>query len=140
MPEGNEIVYTAGTSSSLERGLFRLPLSGTAKPVRLALAEDSFATAISRQGNRLAYELRQLDADIWRVEIPGVGAAPKQATRFISSTRSEIEPRFSPDGSKIAFASARSGTRQIWVCNSDGSQPLSLTSFGDVPTNRPRWS
>ena len=60
--------------------------------------------------------------------------------KFMSSTRYEIEPRFSPDGTKIAFASSRSGSSQIWICNSDGSQPFSLTSFGESMTNRPRWS
>jgi eukaryotic-like serine/threonine-protein kinase len=140
MPNGNEIVYTAGTGWFLGRSLFRLPLSRAARPVRLAVAGDSVAPAISRQGNRLAYEVRRGDTNIWRVEAPGSGAKLKGATKFISSTRAETEPRFSPDGTKIAFASSRSGPSEIWVCNSDGSQPLSLTSFGDAPTNRPRWS
>jgi len=117
MPEGNEIVYTATTGWSFDRELFRLPLSGIAKPVRLVVTGDAAATAISRQGNRLAYELRRLDANIRRVEIPAPGATPKTAAKFISSTRSETEPRFSPDGKKIAFASSRSGPaeRQRWI-------------------------
>jgi Tol biopolymer transport system component len=140
MPEGKAIVYTAGSGWSLDRSLFRLPLSRAPKPLRLAVSGDSVASAISRQGNRLAYEIRRRDANIWRVAIPRPGEKTSEATTFISTTRSEIEPRFSPDGTKIAFASSRSGPAEIWVCNSDGTQPLSLTSFGDAPTNRPRWS
>jgi len=139
-PDGREIVYTAGTGWSLDRSLFRLRLMRGAKPVQLEVGGDSVAPAISRQGNRLAYEVRRRDADIWQVEVPGSGAKPKEAVKFMSSTRSEIEPRFSPDGKKIVFASSRSGPSEIWVCNSDGSQPFPLTSFGDSPTNRPRWS
>jgi serine/threonine protein kinase len=140
VPEGNEIVYTAGTGGFSDRSLFRLPLSKAAKPVRLGVTGDAVATAISRQGNRLAYELRRQDANIWRVEISGSGATPMQATKFISTTRWEMEPRFSPNGTKIAFSSSRSGPSEIWICNRDGSQPLALTSFGNAPTNRPRWS
>jgi Tol biopolymer transport system component len=138
MPKGSEIVYVAGAVWFLDRSLLRLPLSRAARPVRLAVTGN--APAISRQGNRLVYEVLRIEANIWRVEVPGLGAKPKEALKFISSTRSELEPRFSPDGTKIAFASSRSGSPQIWICNSDGAQQFSLTSFGDAATNRPRWS
>ncbi len=135
MPEGSEIVYTGGTGWSVNR-LFRLPLSRAARPVPLAVT--GHAPAISRQANRLAYEVRRQDSNIWRVEVPRLGAKPREAMKFMPSTHQEIEPRFSPDGTKIAFVSARSGSPEIWVCNNDGSQPFSLTSLGYA--NRPRWS
>ena len=141
MPEGSEIVYTGGTGWSVNHSLFRLPLSRAASPVRLVVAGDrAAAPAVSRQGNRLAYEVRRRDANIWRVEVPRLGAKPREVMKFISSTQAEFEPRFSPDGTKIAFVSSRSGSSEIWICNSDGSQPSSLTSFGGATTNRPRWS
>jgi len=140
-PGGSEILYTSGTSPWSDRSLFRLQRSPGTKPVRLAVAEEGLDhPAISTHGNRLAFQVSRRDANIWRVDVPGLGAKPKEAMKFISSTRSEVEPRFSPDGTKIAFASLRSGPSEIWICNSDGSQPFPLTSFGDVPTNRPRWS
>jgi hypothetical protein len=42
-------------------------------------------------------------------------------------------PSFSPDGSKIVFWSSRSGHRQLWVMNADGSNlySLSTTSHDD---------
>jgi Tol biopolymer transport system component len=36
--------------------------------------------------------------------------------------------------------SDRSGSPEIWVCDSDGSHPKQLTSFRGPLTNRPRWS
>ncbi len=140
-PGGREIVYTSGTNWDFDRGLFMLQPSRAAKPVRLAVAGEHVGhPAISSQGNRLAYEVGRADSNIWRVEIPGSGAKPTEAVRFISSTRDETEPRFSPDGKKIAFTSSRSGSPEIWVCNSDGSQAFPLTSFGGSQTNRPRWA
>jgi Tol biopolymer transport system component len=64
-------------------------------------------------------------------------AAP---TKFIASTKQDGFPQFSPDGKKIAFASDRSGSEEIWVCNNDGSNPVSITSSGGAKTGSPRWS
>jgi Tol biopolymer transport system component len=57
---------------------------------------------------------------------------------LISSTLRDTNPQYSPDGSHIAFTSSRSGTTQIWVCDSDASNPVQLTNFENAAT--PRWS
>src|ERR1700737_4418539 len=36
--------------------------------------------------------------------------------------------------------SDRSGNLEIWVCDSDGSNALQLTSFGGPQATTPRWS
>jgi Tol biopolymer transport system component len=61
------------------------------------------------------------------------------AIPIISSTREDYSPSFSPDGKKIAFVSDRTGTTEIWVCNSDGSNAVQLTFLGGV-VNVARWS
>jgi dipeptidyl aminopeptidase/acylaminoacyl peptidase len=60
------------------------------------------------------------------------------AVKLIASTRSEIQPQYSPDGSRIVFASDRSGPTEIWMCNNDGSDPVPLTSLGSK-SGSPRW-
>jgi Tol biopolymer transport system component len=51
----------------------------------------------------------------------------------------ESGPQFSPDGSKIAFESTRSGAYEVWMCRSDGSGLVQLTHYNSV-TGTPRWS
>ena len=51
----------------------------------------------------------------------------------------ESGPQFSPDGSKIAFESTRSGAYEIWMCRSDGTGVVQLTRFNSS-TGTPRWS
>ena len=51
----------------------------------------------------------------------------------------ESGPQFSPDGSKIAFESTRSGAYEVWTCRRDGSELIQLTHFNSV-TGTPRWS
>ena len=48
------------------------------------------------------------------------------------------EPALSPDGTLVAFTSARSGNADIWLADAGGGQPLQLTS--DPATDRtPAW-
>jgi Tol biopolymer transport system component len=47
--------------------------------------------------------------------------------------------QFSPDGTKIAFESDRSGYQEIWVCNRDGANPAQITSMACY-AGTPRWS
>src|SRR5215213_165089 len=59
--------------------------------------------------------------------------------RLTDSPGIDTEPVFSPDGSKIAFASSRAGNLDIWVMNADGSNPVRLTSAPEGE-NEPAWS
>ena len=43
------------------------------------------------------------DTNIWRAELPKSGDPPARAELFISSTRVDQTPKYSPDGKKIAF-------------------------------------
>jgi dipeptidyl aminopeptidase/acylaminoacyl peptidase len=61
---------------------------------------------------------------------------------LISSSTFESDPRFSPDGQQIAFASLRSGDgTDVWVCRRDGSDPRKVTSFEQSHSlGSPNWS
>ena len=48
----------------------------------------------------------------------------------MASTALDWNPRFSPDGERVAFTSARSGSLEIWVADADGGRLLRLTSLG----------
>jgi serine/threonine protein kinase len=146
-PDGSEIIFSSGivfsSISYTSYGLWRVAASGSAKPGRLPfVSENVRAPAISRQGNRLAYAVERSDTNIWRVELRGPDRKPGVPVKLISSTWSENNPDFSPDGKKIAFKSNRSGASEIWLCDSDGSNPEQFTSFGgSVETwGTPRWS
>jgi len=73
------------------------------------------------------------------------GSAVTQLTNpSYSASYNDEYPRWSPDGTKIAFDryDNTSGTRHIWVMNSDGTGATDLTS-GDSsgnPDQSPAWS
>ena len=51
-----------------------------------------------------------------------------------------IQPTFSPDGSKIAFISDRDGLSNVWVMNSDGSNLVQVTDEKNNLIHSPKWS
>jgi len=53
--------------------------------------------------------------------------------------RDDIDPTWSPDGSMIAFASSRSGKRQLFVMDANGSNVNQLTDLNDMG-GRSAWS
>jgi Tol biopolymer transport system component len=127
--------FTVEYSDTLlgERTLFSVATTG-GEPERLQfISSDAESPAISRQGDKLAYATAFLDSNIWRVSIKDA-AAP---TKVIASTRMDMQPDFSPDGSRLAFVSNRDGTVAIWVSNADGKDPVRLSS---VNGGTPGWS
>jgi Tol biopolymer transport system component len=137
-PDG-DIVFSSSNWAST--GLWRVAAAAGAKPRRLAFASDgAFAPAVSRQGNRLAYAVDRTDTNIWRIDLRSPGQNPSIPVRLIASTREERDPAYSPDGKRIAFMSDRSGACEIWVCASDGSNPVQLTALGGPIVFGPKWS
>ncbi len=61
-----------------------------------------------------------------------------QSTRLTSHMGLELFPKFSRDGTKIAFSAEYSGSRQVYVMNTDGSAVKQLTYYNDVGPMPPR--
>jgi Tol biopolymer transport system component len=132
---GREIVFSS-------RGnLWRVPKSGGNPQLLAGIGECSYRPAIPRHGGRLVFARETWDTNIWRVEAPETKSAAMPLTKLVASTRQDENPVFSPDGQRIAFSSNRSGTWQVWVCDSDGSNPVQLTSFsGPSGAQLSSWS
>jgi eukaryotic-like serine/threonine-protein kinase len=137
-PDGREIVYYAGPPG--ERRLWRIPASGVRRPEMIPVpAENAVAPALSRTGHRLAFSRLLSNTNIYRAELTA-SVQPAVGTPLIVSTREGSFAQYSPDGSRIAYQSDRSGTMEIWICDSDGSNARQLTDVGESLNATPRWS
>jgi Tol biopolymer transport system component/DNA-binding winged helix-turn-helix (wHTH) protein len=133
-PDGRDIVFARAGWLASAGWLWKISRHG-GEPERLQFGQEG--TEPSIRGNRLVYARQLANLNIWRRKLDSVRSSVPD--RFISSTTMESGPQFSPDGSKIAFESTRSGSYEIWVCGSDGSNLTQLTRFNSV-SGTPRWS
>lgn len=139
-PDGREIVFASGQELSGGFSLWRIPVNGSAPPRQLEFAGNrNDFPAISRQG-RLAYTSISWDQNIWSVELSGPGGKTGAPQRFIASTGINGSPQFSPDGRHISFLSNRSGNKELWICDRDGSNSMQLTSMRAPIIGSPRWA
>ena len=64
------------------------------------------------------------DSDIWLIPIEG-----GEARKFTSGTGGDSNPRWSPDGKKIAFISDRDGESQVWMISMHGGEAKKVTNI-----------
>ena len=136
--DGREIIFSS-TREGGDYGLWRISAFG-GTPERLAVGGHYVPGAsVSRQGNRLAYVQWSGDFNIYRIDVSDSTRPTGPPIKLTSSTRLDFNPQYSPDGKRIVFQSDRSGSNEIWMCNSDGANPVQVTSITKI-AGTPRWS
>jgi len=60
--------------------------------------------------------------------------------RRLTTSGKDSLPRLSPDGSRLAFLSRRSGEQQVWTMPTDGGEPSALTRLPDGAIRAMKWS
>src|SRR5262249_11624589 len=136
--DGREIVCAPGRGG--KNRLYRIPVEGGGAEWLAATGSDAQYPAFSREGNRLAWRQNTSDEDIFRLALKGGPENMPPGAGLIVSTALEASPRYSPDGKRIAFVSHRSVSDEIWVCGSEGENPIRLTSFRGPLAGSPSWS
>jgi Tol biopolymer transport system component len=133
--DGRDIIFGRASWLAKFGWLWKVSARG-GEPQRLQLGQEGTEPFI--RGSRLVYARQFSNLNIWRKQLDSKHSS-LPADRFLSSTAIESGPQFSPDGSSIAFESTRSGSYEIWICRSDGTNLVQLTHFNNV-TGTPRWS
>ena len=79
-------------------------------------------------------ETREYRSTIWLVPATGGETRP-----FTAGLKADAEPRWSPDGERMAFVSDRSGEKQLWLIERAGGEARQLTTMRHGATC-PVWS
>jgi len=87
---------------------------------------------VSPDGKTLVFDML---GDLYAVPIEG--GEGKGLTEGIAW---DTEPRFSPDGKRIAFISDRGGADNIWIMAADGSNPRAVSEEKEHLVHNPWWS
>ncbi len=106
---------------------------GEAYEVALDTTEGTWMSLdVSPDGEEIVFDLL---GDLYRLPIAG-----GDATALTSGFAWDMQPRYSPDGHQIAFASDRGGGDNVWVMGRDGSQPEAVSEEDFRLLNSPTWS
>ena len=106
---------------------------GKTSEVAFATQEGTWMNLdVSPDGKEIVFDLL---GDLYLLPIDG-----GTARRITSGAAFDVQPRFSPDGSRIAFTSDRAGGDNIWIIGRDGSAPTQVTKESFRLLNGPAWT
>ena len=116
-----------------EKWSVEAPKGAVIKQVAIKTDEGTWMDVdVAPDGKTVAFTLL---GDIYTMPI--TGGTPKRISEGLSW---DMQPRFSPDGSRFAFTSDRGGGDNIWVMNADGSDKRQVTKEDFRLLNQPSWS
>lgn len=87
---------------------------------------------VAPDGKHIVFDML---GDIYELPIAG-----GKAKRLLGGMAFESQPKYSPDGSKIAFVSDRDGAENLWIANADGSEPKKLSDEDQQVFMSPVWT
>ena len=104
---------------------------GPTHEAKLRLTEGTWMS-VTVHGDQVVFDLL---GDLWRIPVAG-----GQATRLTSGAAWDHSPRFSPDGTQLAYVSDAEGNENIWIMGADGTGARALTQeTGDARYTDPVW-
>ncbi|MCP4012806.1 MAG: hypothetical protein GY728_06815, partial [Phycisphaeraceae bacterium] len=126
-PNGRASLWQA---SPTDRRIEQIPTSSTI----------SVRPSVASQTGALVYQEVHLKSEIHEIDLSVDIDADQRIRPLIQSTRQDFAGRISPDGTRLAFLSDRSGSLEIWIADRDGGNTRQLSTFEDLIVLAPHWS
>src|SRR5262245_21426867 len=106
---------------------------GPSKNVTFETDEGTWLSLdVHPDGKRIVFSLL---GDLYLLPIEG-----GTARRITEGAAYDVQPRFSPDGKWIAFASDRGGLENLWVADLDGKTARQVSTEKESTVSSPAWS
>ena len=106
---------------------------GTSKDVDYDVSEGTWISLdVSPDGKTIAFDIV---GDIYTMPITG-----GTAKLILGGAAYEHQPRFSPDGKRIAFTSDRDGLTNVWTARMDGTDLRQVSKEKERDVANPAWT
>ena len=142
-PDGRKIYFSSYRGGSLN--LWRIPVgpdgraAGSPEQLTTGAGEDVEA-ALAPDGRRIAFAVRGINSDIWRLPVsPETGRPTGEPSSVLATSREESRAAWSPDGRMIAFNSDRLGEMNLWLRTLEDGSERQLTT-GPGGDYQPSWA
>jgi Tol biopolymer transport system component/imidazolonepropionase-like amidohydrolase len=111
----------------------RKPDPGPLRTIEFDVDEGTWTSLdVARDGRSIVFDLL---GDLYTLPIGG-----GDAKVLLGGRDWDHMPRFSPDGSRLAFISDRDGNMNVWIANADGSNLKQLTKERTNQMRSPLWT
>lgn len=119
-------------STKTKKATKELPLE-PGRSLHLKTTEGTWLNLdVSPDGKQIAFDMM---GDIYLLPIEG-----GKAKRITSSIAYETHPRFSPDGTHIAFTSDKSGAENAWIMNLETEEQTQISKDKDKYCQATEWT
>ncbi len=134
------LIFSSATAFAGEFRLWLVELEGCERTWLPTRGLRSIYPTIAREAGNLVYVEETYRRSVVEAEADAPFGAEQGTSTFAPSSHSEYDAHYSPDGSRIAFISTRSGAPEIYVADRDGSGIRQLTSSGGSNPEFLQWS
>lgn len=127
-PDGQTVYFSSNQTGNFE--IYSIDINGNGLKQLTNGIGALYAPELSPNGERIIFTNN--GNGLWVMNPDG---SDPRAITF----KDDIDPTWSPDGSMIAFASTRNGSRQLFVANANGKKANQVTDLNNMG-GRSSWS
>jgi len=115
--------------------LFKMDADGTSQELLPVRKGKLGWGSIAPSGNEIVFAADRENDLSRQFDIYSFDRQSGKERLVTSRVKNDVQPIFSNDGSKIVFTSSSDGNQEIYVVNTDGTEPLRLTRNVAIDTN-----
>ena len=138
-PTGQRIIYVSSDTKSI----LQINADGSGQKTLVSSTQTFGSPAFSPDGKKITYSRYAANTvnghTVYSPDIFVTNLADGTTKRIVANIAQDTDPIWSPDGTRIAFASSRTGKPQIYTVSASGGGLTQITQAASGATS-PAWT